>query len=115
MSRRTALSKIHLLCSTNWNPDPGRMLAPLRTMLEYLNQSNHQLDKLILIRGGQDQDAEYCSLAQKELADRKINSSICTPKDDGSPAKIANEVSNAAEEAKRNNVELWVDLTPGPK
>jgi minimal CRISPR polymerase domain len=109
------LSKIHLLCSTNWNPDPGRMLAPLHTMIEHLNQNNHQLDKLILIRGEQDRDSEYCSLVQKELADRAINSSIYTPKDNGSPAKIANRVSNAAEEALQNNAELWVDLTPGPK
>jgi hypothetical protein len=48
------MTKVHLLCSTNWRPgattaDADRMLAPLRTVLDYFSQSGYDLTKLILV------------------------------------------------------------------
>jgi hypothetical protein len=71
------MNQVHLLCSTNWPPnaasaDRDRMLAPLRTVLDYLLQNSYQLTKLILLGGNQSNDLEYSEMVLAMLAQDKV-------------------------------------------
>lgn len=106
------MNKVHLLCSANWGADPERMLKPLETMLEHLRSNSYELCKVIIVRGNQAQDQEYCAKAQKLLPS---SVDFSAPVDTGQAVKVAGLLSRSAEEAVRDGAELWIDLTPGPK
>lgn len=113
------MSKVHLLCSTNWNPKfpdakPEQMLGPLRTMLRHLAENNIELTRITLISGTHEKDREYGVLVLQELVGRgKV--AVELEVDDSSAATVAGQVSRAADRAALDRAELWVDLTPGPK
>lgn len=115
----TDKQRIHVLCSSNWNPrfpdaDPNKMLGPLRTMISYIERSELRLSRVILIKGAHQSDGDYCSLVQNDLA-AKGTIATAFEIDNGSPANVASHVSNAASRALLDDAELWTDLTPGPK
>lgn len=115
------MNKVHLLCSTNWNPnfaeaDPDRMLAPLRTMIDYLSANHLNLSKVILLRGDDPTDFDFCALVQRDFQNAGLMVDIenlqCV---ESSPDRVGRYVSRASEEANLVEADLWVDLTPGPK
>lgn len=122
--RRKEMNQVHLLCSTNWPPnatsaDRDRMLAPLRTVLDYLSQNSYQLTKLILLGGNQSNDLEYSEMVLAMLAQDKLNTDfeakVLFSADEGISAEIANHVSRSAEDTALEGASLMVDLTSGPK
>ena len=114
------MKKVHLLCSVNWNPkatkpDLDQMLGPLRTMRAHILQSDYELAKLILLKGDDPRDLEFCALVLKDLAPTNSKIEVSALLDNGLPEGIASNVSRAAEDATVAEAELWIDITPGPK
>ena len=108
------MSKVYLLCSSNWTP-AGPDARTLLTMVNFLRSKHLVLTRLALITGDQPEDLKYCGYVIDQLTDLGLSPSVCTTRDDGTPEQIAVAISRAAEEAAETGAELWVDLTPGPK
>ena len=110
-----------LVCSTNWppnlrDPDPVRLLAPLKTVVDHLAETQIRLVSVEMIGAGQSVDYDYCKLVKEHMfggvsAPRLHLRDI--PDDD--PGRIAELLSCSAVSARRLGAALWVDLTPGPK
>jgi len=114
------MTKIHLLCSVNWNPkaakpDLDQMLGPLRTMRAHISQGGYDLAKLTLLKGDDPRDLEFCALVLNDLAPTNSKIEVSAKLDSGMPEGIASTVSRAAEDATIAEAELWIDITPGPK
>jgi hypothetical protein len=115
------VKEVHLLCSTNWNPnvaepDADRMLGPLNTMIGFFSDNRLSLAKLILLRGQEETDFRYCALVINLLKRQGVKVAIDDFETDNlMPHVTAARVSAAAEECRLHNADLWVDLTPGPK
>lgn len=111
----------YLLCSTNWppnqsNPDPNRILSPLRTVVQYLHDTNVNIEKLILLGSGDVVDFDYGGLVKQRIFDNSISPEIDVRAfPDNDPAKISRLLSATAVEARNLKSEVWVDLTSGPK
>lgn len=110
-----------LVCSTNWppnlrEPEPARLLAPLKTLVDHLAETQIRLVSVEMIGAGQSVDYDYCKLVKEHMfggasAPRLHLRDI--PDDD--PGRIAELLSTSAGSARRLGAALWVDLTPGPK
>ena len=112
--------KTCLISSTNWpptldNPEPDRLLAPLKTVIGHINQLDAELSKVVMLGAGVSVDHDYCSLVKKVLFDGGHPEVDFRAIPNNDPSYLSRIISTTAFEAKLRGENLLIDLTSGPK
>lgn len=109
-------ANIHLIASSNLGSkpfDPERALAPLRTILRFVEQQERKIAALTIVCDDHEDDRLFSRHAQASIPFG--SSYTCRVLSSSAPVILAEELFRAAEDARGRNLELWVDLTAGPK